>query len=296
MMAVENKNAEYLRRITQSIINLPTLPTIAAKLIELVDKRNTTAKMIGELIEDDQVLTAKLLKMCNSAYYGLANKVDNVQHAIVLLGFDTVKEVTLSVSVLNYFKRSGNESQFDLMKFWEHSAAVGIGARLIAKEVCPAKANIAFLCGLLHDLGKVVLVQYMPKEYEDVITKAHDQKRMIHDVEREVFGIDHGEVGYLLAEKWKIADEVISVMRYHHNLVDSNENKELLFCVACSNLLVQQKSIGHSGNGATPKMYQDLLDMGASQGVELTEQRLGAWTDIILEEFNSSTLVKDLLV
>ncbi len=243
------KRALYLRKITQSLLNLPTLPTIHARLIEMVDHPNTTATQLGDLILEDQVLTAKLIKMCNSAYYGLTSEVHDVQRAIVLLGFNIVREIGLGVSVLNFFKRDGSvTSTMDLAKFWEHSAVVGIAAKLIAKKYFPEQTNQAFIAGLLHDLGKVILLQYLPEDFNAIIVEAKKGEKFLYEIETEFFSVHHGIIGSWLGVKWKLPESVTDCMQYHHQPLRAPKNKEILACVVLGNILAQTQGMGHSGN------------------------------------------------
>ncbi|MGL1902217.1 MAG: HDOD domain-containing protein [Fibrobacterales bacterium] len=288
--------AEHLRKVTNSILSLPTLPTIAAKLIEVVDNPKTSAKMLGELISDDQVLTAKLLKMCNSAYYGLKHEVTTVNMAIVILGFESVKEVTLSVSVLNYFKRAKAETSFDLSSFWEHSASVGMAAKIIAQRLYPSGANEAFLGGLLHDLGKVVLVQYMPKDFDVILAKASESGRLLFDEEQRYFGVHHGVIGFWLGKKWKLPDAVSQIMRHHHHPWYAPMHKELVASVYLANILCQQCELGSSGNNKAPEVEEQFWDFAHDINLGIEEIDLEFFKEEILEEIErSSSFIGELI-
>lgn len=247
--AKKAKRALYLRKITQSLLNLPTLPTIHARLIEMVDHPHTTASQLGDLILEDQVLTAKLIKMCNSAYYGLTSEVHDVRRAIVLLGFDIVREIGLGVSVLNFFKRDGGSSStLDLAKFWEHSAVVGIAAKLIAKKYFPQFEKEAFIAGLLHDLGKVILLQYLPEDFNAIVQEARQGDRYLYEIETDFFSVHHGIIGSWLGVKWKLPESVTDCMQFHHQPMRASQHKELLACVVLGNIIAQAQGMGHSGN------------------------------------------------
>lgn len=253
------KRALYLRKITQSLLNLPTLPTIHARLIEMVDHPNTTASQLGDLILEDQVLTAKLIKMCNSAYYGLTSEVHDVKRAIVLLGFDIVREIGLGVSVLNFFKRDGGvSSALDLAKFWEHSAVVGIAAKLIARKYFPEQEKEAFIAGLLHDLGKVVLLQYLPEDFNAIVAEAKKGERYLYEVETDFFSVHHGIIGSWLGVKWKLPESVTDCMQFHHQPMRASQNKEILACVVLGNILAQAKGMGHSGNWKAIEIQENI--------------------------------------
>ncbi|MGL1889392.1 MAG: HDOD domain-containing protein [Reichenbachiella sp.] len=288
--------AEHLRKVTNSILNLPTLPTIAAKLIEVVDNPRTSAKMLGELISEDQVLTAKLLKMCNSAYYGLSHEVTTVNMAIVILGFESVKEVTLSVSVLNYFKRAKAQTSFDLSSFWEHSASVGLASKIIAQRIFPSGANEAFLGGLLHDLGKVVLVQYMPKDFDAILDESQEKGALLFDQEQKYFGVHHGVIGFWLSKKWKLPDAVSQIMRHHHHPWLAPLHKELVAAVYLANILCQQCELGHSGNSKPPEIGEQFWEFAHDINLGIDEIDIESFKEEILEEIDrSSSFIGELI-
>src|SRR6185295_7476712 len=159
--------AKRVKRITDSLISLPTLPTVIAKMLELVDNPKTSASSLANLISRDQVLTAKILKLANSSFYAFPRQIATVKLALVVLGFENVKEMALSLSVLNSFKGENNK-YFDTSLFWQHSIAVGAATRMLARETCYRLAGEAFVAGLLHDIGKIVLNQYLPKEFGQI--------------------------------------------------------------------------------------------------------------------------------
>jgi HD-like signal output (HDOD) protein len=258
-MQMHSNSAEYLQKISKSILNLPTLPTIAARLIDLVDNPKTSASQIGALISEDQVLTARLLKMVNSAYYGLGREVSNVQQAIVLLGFDNVRELSLGVSVLNAFRSAKGNAILDMNAFWDHSAYVGLVCRSLAKKYLPSLASEAFTAGLLHDIGKVVLIQYMAKEFGEALSMAKEQKKELYLVEKELLGVDHGEIGSWLGEKWKLPANLCTAMHHHHYPHLAQEHASLATIVALGDLLCRIMKAGNGGNPAPPRIYAELV-------------------------------------
>ena len=149
-----------IRRIAESIINLPTLPTIVSKMLQLVDNPKTSAGALARLISTDQALTARILRLANSAYYGFPRRISTVNTAIVVLGFNAVKDMGLSLSVFDMFRDPAPSGSFDIMRFWEHSMGCGIAARMMSRRYRPDLAGEGFVAGLLHDIGKAVLKQY----------------------------------------------------------------------------------------------------------------------------------------
>ena len=190
-----------IKRITESIIGLPTLPTVVSKMIELVDSPRTSAASLARLISTDQALTAKILKLANSAYYGFPREISTVNMAIVILGFNTVKDMGLSLSVFDVFKNTESTDSFDISRFWEHSVACGVAARMLARSYRSRYAGEAFVAGLLHDIGKVILNQYFHTEFLEIMNLTAHHALTLEEAEDKVIGTRHTQVGAWLAEK-----------------------------------------------------------------------------------------------
>lgn len=269
------KRAESLKRISQSLLNLPTLPTLAAGLLDLVDHPKTSAQSLSQYISQDQVLTARLLKMSNSAYYGQGREITSVHQAVILLGFDMVREISLGVSVLNAFKSAQGLDGFDISSFWDHCSAVALVARKIAKGWIPHMASEAFTAGLLHDIGKVVLIQYLPDEFARCLVVAKTEQRNLFEVEREIFGTDHGQIGSWLAQKWKLPHALHEVMEFHHEVNRSSmEHRDLVAVVQLADVLCRLLKAGNGGNPAPPVLSVELQEVLTSWGLIATLEGL----------------------
>ncbi|MDR2732085.1 MAG: HDOD domain-containing protein, partial [Fibromonadaceae bacterium] len=186
---------EYIKRITQSVLNLSTLPTIAAQLLELVDGEK---EALEQIVSSDPVLAARLLKMTNSR----GEAVTSVHTAISKLGFEQVKDISIETSMSRIFEL--NNSKVDLQKFWDHCSAVSIVARIVAQEYEPDLAADASTAGLLHDFGKFILLQYQGSEFEKAIDFSKKRSCELYLTERELFGENHGEIGARLADSWRL--------------------------------------------------------------------------------------------
>lgn len=289
--------AEHLHRISQSLLNLPTLPTLAARLLDLVDNPNTNAANLAQFISQDQVITARLLKMCNSSYYGLGREVASVHQAVVLLGFDMVREVSLGVSVINAFKSARSLEGFDISGFWDHSSAVGLVARRIAKGYLPQHMSEALTAGLLHDIGKVVLIQYLPSEFSQTLAQARQQKRPLIEVEREVFGTDHGQIGSWLAERWKLPKGLRDAMEFHHEILRApQESRDLVGLVQMADLICRLLHAGDGGNPAPPQIGPDLRELMENWGMSPTIEGLKPLLAGMLEEIKQMSALRSDLV
>jgi putative nucleotidyltransferase with HDIG domain len=203
------------KKLIEEARGLPALGSVVTKVMTAVVEE-TSARDIAEMIERDSSVTGRILKVINSSFYGLSGHISTVSQAVPLLGIQVVKNIVLTFSVLDIFPRS-KEDGFDFQKLWEHSFATASAAKLLAKETGYEDPEEALVAGLLHDIGVLILAKHGLKEYMDV-RKRHDETgKPVIELEREILGITHPELGALLAEKWKLPDILIIPVRYHHH-------------------------------------------------------------------------------
>jgi len=242
-----------IRRITQHIYDLPTLPTTVARMIEVIDQPATSAGTLAKIISSDQVLTAQILKLANSAYYGFPRRINTITLAIVVLGFETLKNLVLSVSVIDRFSRYQHAMPFDVYLFWEHAIATGIASRMIARDCGYQITGEAFAAGLLHDIGKYIMSLHFKKSFEKIVNRMIDEDRPMYVIEEEVMdGVNHAHVGGWLIEKWNLPEQIVRAVRFHHNL-DEREEKDLLPQILhFGDYLTKKLGVGYSGDMSTP--------------------------------------------
>ena len=252
---MEINKQERIKQITQSIIGLPTIPTDITQMIGLIENPGTSAKDVSQLISTDQALTAKILKLANSAFYGFPRGISTVNQAVVVLGFETVKSLGLSVSVLERFAVGEVTSSFDRQKFWEHSISCGVAARLLAEKYNYNIRSEAFSCGILHDLGKLVLSQYFADEFNQVLSVSEDDCVHISLAEERVLGVTHTDIGRWLAEKWNLPSRLTSAIAYHHYPSRSvGSDSQLPALIHLADLLCRREEIGNGGGSSMPSL------------------------------------------
>lgn len=247
---------EYIKKVTQKLRFLPTLPTVAAQLFELGDSESDEIESLERIASGDPILAARLLQRINSN----GESVTGIHSAINKLSFERAKEICMEESMSRAFEFKN--SSIDLQKFWDHSSAVGIVSRIIAQEYEPSLATDAFTAGLLHDIGKNVLLQHSGDDFERAIALSKSRRCELYLAERELLDIDHGQIGALLAESWQLPSSINEVMQYHHDLSKAEVNRPLVALVAFADILCRILNAGDGGNYApptfTPELAQEL--------------------------------------
>jgi HD-like signal output (HDOD) protein len=219
------------------IDDLPPLPAVAARVMGMAEDDRASAMDLSRVLATDQALTAKLIRISNSAFYGFARRVSTVREAVVLLGFKQVRQVAVGASLMNTFRKAPNET-FDLDLFWGHSVAVAVAGEALAKKTFTVKPEDAFTAGILHDIGRLVIRQVMPAEFEQAVRMARSGEAPLHVAELMATGYAHDEVGRALGELWKFPGHLVEAVRCHHDEMLTPESDGLAGVVAQANRLV----------------------------------------------------------
>ena len=249
-------DAARLRATIESITDLPTLPVVVSKISSQIANPSTNAADIGKLIEQDQALTSKVLRLVNSAYYGFPKQIKSIQHAVVILGFNKVKTIIMTASVFGAFKGRKSVS-LDLQRFWQHSLGVAISSKVVAEQIGASHiAEDAFIGGLLHDIGKVVMDQYQPNVYGPIVKYANDKGILLLDAENEVMGVNHASVGEWMMEKWRLPPSIVHMVSDHHSPDKTTERRELIASIHLGDILARAIGIGNGGDNRMPTINQ----------------------------------------
>ncbi|MBK6906965.1 MAG: HDOD domain-containing protein [Rhodocyclaceae bacterium] len=245
---------------------MPAFPKSVQKILELTRNINCLPKELVAVIEKDPVMTVKILKVINSAYYSLPNKITSVGQSVVYLGINTIKNLSLGFAAVGILPRF-NAAGFDIQNYLMHSLIVASVARQLAQlkakgEVDPSDCYIA---GLLHDFGKAVFAQFMAAEFRTAMTHAEENNVPLHEAEMLVIGTDHAFVGAMLAKRWQFADELVQCIQDHHRM--DAEPSAMLDCLRTANQISRKLDLGKSGNpwrdteaAAAPARFGDDLD------------------------------------
>jgi len=236
---------ELTKKLAAAVDGMPAFPKSVQRVLELTRDVNSTPKDLVEVIDKDPVLTVKILKVVNSAYYSLPKQITSVGHAVVFLGFNTIKNLALSIAAIGMLPKS-NEAGFDGQQYLLHSLATAAIAKQLALKVDDADPMDCFIAGLLHDFGKVVLAQFMPKEFRAALQGSQEHGISLHLALRSVLGVDHAVVGAMLAEKWRFAPHLVETIRHQYGpeLSDS----DMIACVFGANQISKKLNFGFAGN------------------------------------------------
>jgi HD-like signal output (HDOD) protein len=212
------------------------MPAIATEVVELVDNPRTSASKLGRVISSDQALTAKVLKIANSPFYGFPRKISTIDFAIIVLGFDALKEIVISISLVSSLQKK-SDTYFDAKTFWDHSIATGVIGRRLAKDLGYRVSGEVFVGGLLHDMGISALYRYFNSEYKRIIDIVKDSDLNILEAEESVLGVTHADIGGWLAERWNLPEHLIEAISLHHVPMKGKINRELVALVHCADAI-----------------------------------------------------------
>lgn len=203
--------------IIDKIEEIPAFPPLAMKIMEATMDEKTSAHKLAGLIETDNSLSIRLLRMANSSYYGLPYKVVSVQNALVVLGIDVVRSLVLSISLADMMAKWGEMGGFDVSLFWLHSLACGIVARSLSQQLGYKHHEAAFTAGMIHDLGRFIMARFLPEDYQKWLQLIEDPQVDPKEAERNIYEIDHAQMGKLILESWQFPPLLKDAVSYHHD-------------------------------------------------------------------------------
>ena len=216
-----------LQKKLEDVIDLlPPIPAVMMELIQALGDKNIELRALANIISKDPLMSMNVLKVSNSAFYRLPNKVATVEHAVKLLGIKEITGICIACGAYQSLKPPQNVETFDLNDFWRHSVATGVVSRRLSQELEILDHNVLYFLGLLHDVGKVILDRVAHDIYKIVIQTSREENITIHEAEKRLIGESHDIVGGWLMEKWRLPMTFVHVANYHHNINEAPEDNK----------------------------------------------------------------------
>ncbi len=253
---------------------LPSMPWVVNRMLAIIEDENSNAEALAEVISKDQTLTARVLKMVNSAYYGFERQIATVSHAVAILGFNAIRSLVISLSIFELFKKDERLTILNHQELWLHSISVAVCASDVASRSGFPTPEETFVCGLLHDIGKALFNEFTPEDYTKCIELARQKDTSLTIAEQELYGFNHATFGAWLAAKWELPEKLQATIAFHHGGLDEYDDltpdglnvsadsvKEVLQIVEIADMISKIADIGFSGDYAiSPIRFPGLGD------------------------------------
>ncbi len=243
-----------LAKKLERIGDLPSLPSVVFEAIHLLNQPDITIERLISSIQLDQAIVSKILRLVNSSFYGFQGKIGNLSQALVLLGFNTVRNAVLSISILDIFSGIGKDNDFDPRLFWLHAIGTGVISQVISHQLKYPRLESIFIAGLLHDIGKLAIIRLFPEDFFQILKEVKEKDISIIEGERNVLGINHAEIGHKLAGKWRLPKEIQEAIGFHHCPWNTKENRVMSATVYLSDCLCRALDIGYGGDSLVPEI------------------------------------------
>jgi putative nucleotidyltransferase with HDIG domain len=240
---------DFAKKLENIINFIPPIPAVIVELVKALDDENSNMSTIARIIAKDPPMSMNVLKVANSAFYRLANKVSTVDHAVKMLGVKEISMICVSCGAYQALKPPRDAGTFSLQEFWKHSVATGVIARTLCRELSVGDKQTIYFGGLLHDIGKVVLDRFAHEVYKIVVQITYDECTPMIEVEKKIIGESHDVIGGLIMEKWKFPFVLADIARFHHNVSASAEHSRpsVALC-ALADELARLQFFGFGGN------------------------------------------------
>lgn len=265
---------ELSQKLAAAVDRMPAFPQSVQKILELTRDVNCSPKDLVQVIDKDPVVTVKVLRVVNSAYYSLPKQITSINHAVVYLGFNTIKNLALSIAAIGMLPAE-NAAGFDGQQYLLHSLATAGIAKQLALRVDDADPMDCFIAGLLHDFGKVVFAQFMPVEFQKALEHSQRHQTPLHLALREIIGTDHAVVGAMLVEKWRFAPRLIETIA--HQFGADLKDTDMIACVFAANQISKKLNFGFGGNPCIEEFPPSVV------------KRLGGTLDQVIESLGDLT-------
>jgi putative nucleotidyltransferase with HDIG domain len=228
--------------LIEQMTNLPSPPFVIARVLQITSGEDDSAEALASAIEADHGFTATVLRVSNSAFFGMSQRIYTVRDAIMLIGFDAVRSLAIAAAAVRGVWV--DDTLFNRRQFWIHSLSCGLFAQMVAKRLQHSKPDAVFTLGVLHDIGRVIMLQSIPDGYRTVIQQVQQKRSYLWQAERDILGFHHGEIGARLAQKWNMPEGYSDAIEYHHDPDASPQESRL------ARILCLADALSHSSNPA----------------------------------------------
>jgi len=256
--------------------SIPTPARIVGEVIRTAYDADSSAADLAAVIERDPTLTAKILKIANSAYYGAATNITSLKRSVVVLGFDTIKELVTTVATVHYFFRSESASKIDLVGLWQHSVGTAKATQLLSSRLNKERPDVMYTVGLLHDIGKILLALSFPDNYMDVISMVKKKKFRLLHAEQILLNTDHSMIGKVLCDLWNLPQALSDAILFHHEPMELNNGDRMMAkLINIGDYMCRKAEIGFAGDYIIVEPSNDILEVfgsGAKKRISKQEE------------------------
>lgn len=280
-------NSTSILKLVNKTMELPTIPEVLVKLNDVIASEDSSADDVAKVISVDPAVSTNILRIVNSAYYGLQVRVSSIGLAVSIMGFSMTKKVALKAAVFSVFGRNKKElTNFSPIEFWKHSIFTGVAARALGVEssrFATTHAEDLYICGLLHDIGKLIMLERSPEQYEQVLVEAARTGRSEIDVENEIYGFNHADVGSVLGVKWFLPEDLTIAIRYHHAPDKDPFHRSLSSLIHLADHLAWANAHPSTRGTVAPELHHEVYDQ-----IGLDPQQVEDLLPQIREDFEST--------
>lgn len=277
-----------LREDLDRIESVPMLPELVGRVLAMMDDPNVTAYQLANVVSKDQSLVSSILKIVNSAYYGFLWRISSVSQAVVLLGFRTIRNLALASTVMSSLSGESQTRSFDRRVHWRHSIATAAATTVLAKRWKKAQPEEAFLAGLVHDIGRVILDQHFPEEFDKVVTLAMAEQLSLTEAEERIFGLTHADIGRHVAQKWQFPDNIVAAIGDHHGPRGDGGWANLAALVHTGDVIARW-------SGLAVGEWQPELDAAALNALGRNAEEVQELVEPALEEYRRANVFEGLI-
>lgn len=259
-----------------------SLPTVYFKLREALEDPDSTFDDFSKIISGDSALTARLLRIVNSSFYGFPSKIETISHALTIVGTEQLSELILNATVMKQFDGI-SPKLLNMESFWKHGIGCGVAARELAQYLEKAGPERYYVAGMLHDIGILVIFKKKPQQATEILTRCECEKEPLFKIEREVLGFDHAQIAQALFKEWKLPVRLVEPVAYHHNPLEAKKYPEEAAITHVADILAYEMNLGQSGEQKVQE-----LDPLVMKKLELEPNFREALKDGIQEQFDEA--------